>query len=291
MNYYVYVYLDKLKPGDYRYNNLYFEYEPFYVGKGKKNRYLFHLNKVKNNSKYRDCLKFKIIKKNILNGFDPIIIKISENLTEDKALILEKEVITKIGRIDIKTGPLSNRNDGGLKPQDNYHHDSESRNKISISSKNRPPEKRYTLIDPNGKVYEDVKLVNFCKNNKLDYQKIRKSSNKGKINKIRVTSIKQSKIETINCIGWEVINKKIVKEIKEKEVKYKLIDPNGREFFIKSGDTIKDKCIEMSLDPRTLRYYKNKGMISIKNILQCRKESINCIGWQFIDLSDHHLNQ
>ena len=284
MNYYVYIYLDKLKPGKFQYDDLYFDHEPFYVGKGKEERYLFHLNKVKNNCKYKDCIKFRTIKGNLSNGVEPIIIKMCENLTEDDSLVLEKEIITKIGRIDIKTGPLSNRNDGGKKPQDNYHHDPETKYKISRSGKNRDPEKRYTLLSPGGKVYEDIKLKNFCDEHNLDYQKMRKYSNRGKIKPIRITSIKQSKIETINCVGWEVINKKIIKEIKEKPIRYKLIDPSGNEFLIYSGDMIKDKCIEMGLDQRTLRYYKNKGHIDIKNTTQCSKESINCIGWQFIDI-------
>lgn len=287
MNYYVYVYLNKLKPGKYQYDNLYFEYEPFYVGKGKKDRHLFHLNKVKNDCKYKDSIKFRIIKENISNGVEPIIIKIEEYLTEDKSLFLEKEVITRIGRLDMNTGPLTNRNDGSIKPQDNYRHDSESKSKISKSSKNRDPEKRYTLISPNGDIYNDIKLNSFCEKYKLDYQKIRKSSNKGKIKPIKSNSIKQSKLETINCVGWQVINKKIVKEITDK-LKYKFIKPDGEEILIYSSDVIKEKCIEFKLDQRTLRYYKNKGVINIKNSTQSSEETINCQGWQFIDLELLH---
>lgn len=287
MCYYVYIYLNKLKPGKFKYNDLCFDYEPFYVGKGKGNRYLYHLNKVKNECKYKDSLKFEIIKENILNKTEPIILKVSENLTEDDSLFLEKSIISKIGRLDIITGPLTNINDGGNKPQDNYHHDFESKMKISISGRKRKPENRYDIVSPNGIIYQNVKLLNFCKLHNLDYQKIRKSSNNGVIKKIRITSIRQSKEETLNCVGWEVINKKISKNIQRK-IKYKLIDPNGSEIIIYSGDIIKDRCTEFELDQRTLKYYKNKGKIIIKNTSQCSKESINCIGWEFIDFLNHH---
>jgi hypothetical protein len=130
-------------------------------------------------------------------------------------------------------------------------------------------------------------LNSFCKKYKLDYQKIRKSSNKGKIKSIKSNSIKQSKLETINCVGWEVINKKIAKEIIDK-LKYKFIKPDGEEILIYSSDVIKDKCIEFKLDQRTLRYYKNKGVINIKNTTQSSEETINCQGWQFIDLELLH---
>jgi hypothetical protein len=287
MNHYVYIYLNKLKPGKYNYGNLYFEYEPFYVGKGKEDRYLFHLNKVKNKCKYSKNIKFNIIEDHINKGIEPIVLKLVENLTEDISLNLEKEIIIKIGRIDINTGPLVNRNDGGLKPQDNYHHTVESKNKISISGKNRNPEERYKLISPDGQIYDNIKLMNFCIENKLDYRKMRKSSNKGKIKPIRITSIKQSKSETINCVGWTVINKKIIKH-QCKNIKFKIVKPDGIEIKILSGDMIKDVCNKYNLDQRTLRYYKNKGIINIKNKTQCNIKTLNCNGWQFIDLAIPH---
>lgn len=189
-------------------------------------------------------------------------------------------MIRKIGRLDLNNGPLTNRNDGGHKPQDNYHHDELSKEKISISGKKRIAEDRYSVISPDGEIYDNIKLINFCKDNNLDYQKMRKSSNKGKI-KIRVTSIKQSKKETLNCIGWEVINKKSGK--KDIKINYKFIDPTGQIFILYKGEMIKDFCKSFNLDIRTIRYYKNKGKINIKNKSQSKVESINCENWEFID--------
>ena len=41
--YYVYAYLDTRKPGHFIYQNYKFEYEPFYIGKGRANRLYKHL--------------------------------------------------------------------------------------------------------------------------------------------------------------------------------------------------------------------------------------------------------
>jgi hypothetical protein len=49
--FYVYVYLYPRFHWDYVYENLKFEYKPFYIGKGKNNRYLDHLKIVENNRK------------------------------------------------------------------------------------------------------------------------------------------------------------------------------------------------------------------------------------------------
>ena len=42
-DYYIYIYLDSRKQGEYLYGNLTFDYEPFYVGKGRRRRLTDHL--------------------------------------------------------------------------------------------------------------------------------------------------------------------------------------------------------------------------------------------------------
>ena len=106
--YYVYVYLDPRKKGNFNYNEYSFEYEPFYVGKGKKSRYLRHLktnewNPIKNN-------KINKIKS---EGHNPIIVKVSSNLSNEEAVLLEIDLIRLIGKITSNKGPLTNVSDGG----------------------------------------------------------------------------------------------------------------------------------------------------------------------------------
>lgn len=282
--FYTYIYLNILKPGQYKYDDISFDYEPFYVGKGKDNRYLYHLNKVKNKCKYKSSLKFTIIEENIKSGKDPIIIKIQDKISEDESLNLEKLLIHKIGRLDLGEGPLSNLNDGGQKPQDNYKHTSDTKKKISESSAKRIPDGRYDLISPDGNVYKNVKLLEFCTKHNLNYDKIRKSSNNGII---KVSNRNRVKKETMNCENWIVINNKIENK-KERKIKYTLISPNSSTYTIYSNESGADFCKKLNLDFRLLRLYKNKGPIDIRNKNQCKKtQSINCQGWELID----HTNE
>ena len=92
-DYYVYIYLDPRKPSKYIFNNLKFDYEPFYIGKGKGNRIIKGLNDP--NNTIRKKLKIEQIRN---FGLEPIFIKIYENLSENFAYELEKQTIEQIGK-------------------------------------------------------------------------------------------------------------------------------------------------------------------------------------------------
>jgi hypothetical protein len=104
--FYVYMYLDPRKPGKYKYGDYCFLYEPFYVGKGKDDRY--NICKC-GRSKYF-INKINKIKKLSLN---PIIVKFKENITENESFELEGNLIKLIGRKDLNLGPLINMTNGG----------------------------------------------------------------------------------------------------------------------------------------------------------------------------------
>jgi hypothetical protein len=107
-NYYVYVYLDPRKPGDYNYGEFHFDYEPFYVGKGKSGRDKWHLLYRTKNKKFTNKIK-KIIRET--DNF-PIIQRYKENMSEFGALDLEKIMEATIGRQ--LNGPLCNLYPGGF---------------------------------------------------------------------------------------------------------------------------------------------------------------------------------
>jgi len=129
--FYVYVYLDPRKPGNFIYENLVFDYEPFYVGKGTGLRLYNHLYE---SSVSRNKIKYNKIKKIKNVGLEPIIIKISDNIEESTALKLECETIKKIGRKDLFVGPLLNLTDGGEKGGGGIMKE-ESKKKLSESLK------------------------------------------------------------------------------------------------------------------------------------------------------------
>lgn len=108
--FYVYIYLDPRKEGEFKYGQYSFNYEPFYVGKGYGKRLIEHLrpsqlkNKTHKNNK---------INKIINEGLEPIVLKVISDLVEIEAFKIEIELIKEIGRIDLGSGTLTNKTDGG----------------------------------------------------------------------------------------------------------------------------------------------------------------------------------
>jgi hypothetical protein len=144
--FYVYAYLDPRKEGKFKYDDYEFDYEPFYIGKGKNSRILRHLNfNIGNNG-----LKKNKIKKIIDIGMKPILIKIKENLSNSDALTLEEELINKIGRLIRKTGPLLNFTKGG-ETYLGYKHKEDHLKKLNKSVI------KYDLIGNKLEEYESVK--------------------------------------------------------------------------------------------------------------------------------------
>jgi len=158
-SFYVYILLDPRKPGFYKYGDFVFDHEPFYVGKGRGNRYKEHLGYLSQSS-YNSFIANKIRK--IFKECNTIYIsnKIFENLFEEVAFEVEKFLIRQIGRFDLKRGPLCNLTDGGegmsghvcsketriklsncfkgtKHPMFNKHHREDSKNKMSIGNTGR----------------------------------------------------------------------------------------------------------------------------------------------------------
>ena len=132
--YYVYIYLDPRKPGNYEYEELHFTFEPFYVGKGKGNRATAHLREALGNWKPRQTKHHKYNKLRVIldEGLLPIIQKIKEGLSEQEAYMLEERIIKQIGCEDEEKGPLTNilkNNEFGLLPEEARKRSVETRRK------------------------------------------------------------------------------------------------------------------------------------------------------------------
>lgn len=127
--YFVYCFLDTRKPGSYIYDDIKFDYEPIYIGKGKGIRPKRHLTLYKSyNNRFYSKL-YSIIK----SGIEPIYITIKDNLSEEEAFKYEKYFIKLIGRIE-KGGTLTNLSDGG-EGQSGFKFSEESKEKMSLSRK------------------------------------------------------------------------------------------------------------------------------------------------------------
>ena len=173
--FYVYALLDPRKPEKYEYKDICFFYEPFYIGKGNENRCYGHFKK---SSLKANSYKNNKIKKIIYMKLNVIIFKIKEDLLEEEAFKLERNIIFMIGRYDIKTGPLTNLNDGGnsgsgnilseeakLKIGENNAkywkgktHSKKTREKIKLALKRNPPNqkwrcRKYKVISPSGEEF------------------------------------------------------------------------------------------------------------------------------------------
>lgn len=115
MEYYVYILKDPRK------NN-----EPFYIGKGKGTRAEHHLKKYDTHNKLKNNVINKILKENL----NVIVDYYKTDLQEDEAHNLEIELISKIGRRDLGTGPLTNLTAGG-EGVSGYIRSVESRKKLN----------------------------------------------------------------------------------------------------------------------------------------------------------------
>lgn len=210
-DFYVYAYLDPRKPGEYKYGNLTFNYEPFYIGKGRRNRINQHLwlsrTKIEKN-----VVKARTIKKLLKMGFDlkkNFIVKIKENITEDESKALEMQYVKCIGRKNIKTGPLLNLTDGGDGCSGMLVR-KETRELISRKNKGK-------------EIKEETRKKNSINNAKYWTGKIR---SKKTIKALKSARNKQPKY---------------LKKI----MNYIIIDPNGKEYRTKNG--LSDFCKEHGL--------------------------------------------
>lgn len=113
---YVYIYCDPRKKGIFQYDGIdfIFNYEPFYVGEGTGYRFRRHITNYEIEWNYNKIKNGKIEK--ILNdGFDLLkyVVFYKENISKEEASKIEISLIEKFGRLNKKTGILTNLTDGG----------------------------------------------------------------------------------------------------------------------------------------------------------------------------------
>jgi hypothetical protein len=199
-DYYVYVYLNPLKNGKMIYCEYSFDFEPFYVGKGRNNRASIHFRKVKNGN-YSNLPKYHLIKKILDEGKEPIIIKYKKNMSEADAFKLEEDMILKIGRTDLGKGPLRNLSNGG-EGNGNRIFTEEHRKNLSISKKG-------TLTESNKKHLKEIHKAMIGNKRTLGLKFSQETKNK--MSQSRSKPIVQKDLE-----GNNICEFKSIKEAKER---------------------------------------------------------------------------
>lgn len=213
--YYVYALLNPLKPGEWYFNDFKFEYEPFYIGKGKNNRYKCHL--YKKNLKHKN-IKNSTIKKILSYNNNPISIIIYNNLSEIDAFKYEIEIIKHFGRKQINSGLLSNMTDGGdgasgtkMSPETKLklkecgkNNGYKGKTRIEIFGKEKADEiTKYHIDRISGKTYNEVY-------GEIIANTIKEKQSKSQKGKIKITDEGKKKLHDIN------IGKKLTEKTKEK---------------------------------------------------------------------------
>jgi len=247
--FYVYIYLDPRKPGNYEYDDYCFLYEPFYVGKGSGNRMFEHLG---NYELSKNSFKSNKIKNILYSGHTPYIIKIIENIEdEDYSYNLEEKIIKTIGRISTNNGPLVNLKEGGKGGLSGYIYTDEQLKQKSIISKKVQscPFYRELRKEIGKNIYNDDEIrkkhrENTIKGLTIDIieksKRWLKDENKKRemIDKVKDTMSKNKDIRSnIQKNSWNNIDLKekhsnIMKEVSNRpEVKKKIRDANIKKVY------------------------------------------------------------
>lgn len=256
--YYIYVYLDPRKRGEFNYEEYSFNNEPFYIGKGKDNRAFDHLKEVekKHHRNAAKCNKIiAIYKENKI----PIVLKIEENLTNDDANVLEKRLISLIGKINDKTGPLTNLTDGG--DGGDTFTTNPNRELIRLKMSVRSSGERNPMYGQN---HTDESRRKISDNRRGIRKGVHPWNYKKKLSDEHIANLRNSKIPINNCFAKKFI----------------VIAPNGDKFEVNGN--LKRFCGEHILAHSFMRYYINKGKIPPAQ----RRGSVersNLQGWEIRD--------
>ena len=226
--YYIYAFLDSSKPGEYVYDDLKFNFEPFYIGKGTSDR-IYHSLFDKRTFKSAKIKKMKDL------GIEIIRIKIHENISNIESLEIEKIIISKIGRRDLNTGPLVNLTNGGDGRLVSKH-SPETIQKIKTSLKLVAKKRKELGLDKHtDEMIEYLRKINQGENNPM-------------FGKLHTDEIKEAHSLKVSGLNHPMYGKKhseeTLKIIREK----RNASVNQEEMSKKSAELNSKKVLQFSLD-------------------------------------------
>lgn len=298
--YYIYVYLDTRKKGSYSYGEFHFEYEPFYVGKGVNDRYLSHLRIANGSRKGKNNRVVSKIKSILNDGYEPLILKVIENLSKDDYGLYEVFLIQLIGKSCNESGPLlniMNGGDGGVTWTGEHHNKGKKLEEIvgeekAIGLKQKLSElasKRVGELNPNFGNKGELNPVFGTKRSKETIEKIRKNTleqfsnySENEINSMikRMNNARKNKPDDVKQEWY----RKISKSLKQKS-------ENGELFTDEHRKKLKDtnyKKLNKGSDELKLSNETNKKISnSLKNrvfTLEHREKLRKCISFEEFEI-------
>ena len=248
--------MDPRKFGKYCYNGLdiCFLYEPFYIGKGCGDRHTDHTREVINEYKPTNKIRYGKISHIIKDGLSPIVFILEENLSLEDSYLKEVKYISIIGRIDLKSGTLSNLTNGGDGGKGMSPITKDYFSKLFSGSGNPMFGKsRYGIENPF-----------FNKNHSLE-------------TKSKISAKNFGRLPWNKGIKYEAVSG----EKNNNVLDYTIISPDGEIFTIKSC-YFSEFCNENKLSERNFKRYKNKGKIPPYKKNRNLPLRINTTGWELI---------
>lgn len=268
--FYVYALLDTRKPGNFSYKigeeEIRFDYEPFYIGKGKRDRWSVHFQP---KAKKSDLNRFKqrVIEKIISEtGKNPKAVKVKISLNHIESYNYEQKLINIIGRRTVKKGPLTNLSDGGPGPSGQIPHNKGKPTSLAQSLKISEANKghkstdeqkakltmalsknTYRIVSPEGEEFTVKNLNQFSRDHGFSTGSL-----------ARVASNEYSHHK-----GWKVV---AINKLNDKKIFsfYKLVDSNKNEY---TTNSLRKFCEEFDLDGAVLnlilkgKFKQHKGWV------------------------------
>jgi len=291
-DFYVYAYLDPKSIGLFNYGEIEFGYEPFYIGKGRKNRCYCGINDKKK------CMKTNMIKNIINRGDYPIILKIYSNLTENEAFEKEIFLISLIGRKDCKNGPLTNMTNGGDGSSGRKDTEKDTARKKLFRHKKEHLEK----------MSKPIIQYDLMGNIIAEYNSIKEAAEKTNTIKQNISSVLTGKYKTSNGFIWKY---KKEEDILQGHLKESFIMPkHSEETKLKMSESAKKgkehpmynqkginhprsrKIMQLNLDGSHIKTWdsmqdiKRELGFNPSNISRCCKGDVKRIGgylWKYYD--------
>ena len=224
--------------------------EPFYIGKGSKDRASFHLRLISANL-HKNRYFSNTVKQLKSQNLEPIIEIVKDKLSEQEAYNLEAQLIEQYGRrLFDQNGVLCNLSKGGIGPL-GYKHTDETKAKLKLLKQNISEETKKKMSDSHKGKIQTREVV------EKRAAKMRGSSRDS-------TNMHKPKSDSHKA----AIKKSQSGENCPRSKQWIVISPDGTKFFIKS---LKTFCKNNNLSMSALQSSSTRGVPVSKG---------NSTGWQ-----------